>query len=125
LPKIVKNPAAYFIEYNDGFKATLLMLDGGLKDFNFAARVRGTPGVQSTQFFLSPEPNVTYSACLAHGIEKMFETGVAPYPIERTLLVSGILESCLTSKVQNHARLETPHLKVAYRAPAESVYCRV
>jgi hypothetical protein len=125
LPKIVKDPAAYFIEYNDGFKATLLMLDGGLKDFNFAARVRGMPGVQSTQFFLSPEPNVTYSACLAHGIEKMFETGVAPYPIERTLLVSGILESCLTSKVQNHARLETPHLKVAYRAPAESVYCRV
>ncbi len=125
LPKIVKNPAAYFIEYSDGFKATLLMLDGGLKDFNFAARVKGVPGVQSTQFFLSPEPNVTYSACLAHGIEKMFETGVAPYPIERTLLVSGILESCLTSKVQNHARLETPHLKVAYRAPAESVYCRV
>jgi hypothetical protein len=125
LPKIVKNPAAYFIEYNDGFRATMLMLDGGLKDFNFAARVKGMPGVQSTQFFLSPEPNVTYSACLAHGIEKMFETGVAPYPIERTLLVSGILESCLTSKVQNHAMLETPHLKVAYRAPAESVYCRV
>ena len=125
LPKIVKNPAAYFIEYNDGFKATLLMLDGGLKDFNFAARVRGVPGVQSTQFLLTPEPNVTYSACLAHGIEKMFETGVAPYPIERTLLVSGILESCLTSKVQNHERLETPHLRVAYRAPTESVYCRV
>ncbi len=125
LPKIVKNPAAYFIEYNDGFKATLLMLDGGLKDFNFATRVKGMPGVQSTQFFLSPEPNVTYSACLAHGIEKMFETGVAPYPIERTLLVSGILESCLTSKVQNHERLETPHLKVAYQATLESVYCRV
>lgn len=125
LPKIVKNPAAYFIEYRDGFKATLLMLNGGLKDFNFAARVKGMPGVQSTQFFLSPDPNVTYSACLAHGIEKMFETGVAPYPIERTLLVSGILESCLTSKVQNHERLETPHLSVAYRPAPQSVYCRV
>ena len=124
LPKIVKNPAAYFIEYRDGFKATLLMLNGGLKDFNFAARVKGAPGIQSTQFFLSPDPNVTYSACLAHGIEKMFETGVAPYPIERTLLVSGVLESCLTSKVQNHERIETPHLNVAYRAPAQSVYCR-
>jgi hypothetical protein len=125
LPKIVKNPAAYFIEYRDGFKATLLMLNGGLKDFNFAARVKGTAGIQSTQFFLSPDPNVTYSACLAHGIEKMFETGVAPYPIERTLLVSGILESCLTSKVQNHEWIDTPHLNVAYRAPRESVYCRV
>ena len=74
---------------------------------------------------LTPDPNVTYSACLAHGIEQMFRTGVAPYPIDRTLLVSGILESCLTSKVQNHQRLETPHLKVAYRAPSESVYCRI
>jgi hypothetical protein len=124
LRKIVANPAAYFIEYRDGLKATLLMLNGGLKDFNFAARVKGTPGIQSTQFFLSPNPNVTYSACLAHGIEKMFETGVAPYPIERTLLVSGILEACLTSKVQDHQRLETPHLSVAYRPPRESQYCR-
>lgn len=125
LPKLVKNPAAYFIEYRDGFKATLLMLNGALRDFNFAAKVKGIAGIQSTQFLLTPEPNVTYSACLAHGIEKMFETGVAPYPIERTLLVSGILESCLTSKAQDHQKLETPHLKVAYRAPSESVYCRI
>ena len=124
LRKIVKNPAAYFIEYRDGLKATLLMLNGGLKDFNFAAKVAGMPGIQSTQFFLSPDPNVTYSACLAHGIEQMLQSGVAPYPIDRTLLVSGILESCLTSKIKNHEKLETPHLNVAYRAPAGSVYCR-
>jgi hypothetical protein len=67
---------------------------------------------------------VTYSACLVHGIEQMFQTRVAPYPIERTLLVSGILESCLTSKVQNHERLETPHLAVAYQPPAHSTFCR-
>jgi hypothetical protein len=124
LPKIVPKPAAYFIEYRDGFKATLLMLDGALKDFNFAARVKGLPGFQATQFLLTPVPNVTYSACLVHGIEQMFETRVAPYPIERTLLVSGILESCLTSKIQNHQRLETPHLAVTYRPPAQSVFCR-
>ncbi|HZT38207.1 MAG TPA: hypothetical protein VFA28_09920 [Bryobacteraceae bacterium] len=124
LPKLVRNPAAYFIEYRDGLKATLLMLNGALKDFNFAARVQGMPGIQSTQFFLSPEPNVTYSACLARGIERMFETGVAPYPVERTLLVSGVLEACLTSKAQNHERLETPHLAVSYRPPKESQYCR-
>jgi hypothetical protein len=124
LPRIVQNPAAYFIEYRDGLKATLLMLNGALKDFNFAARLKGVPAIQSTQFFLTPTPNVTYSACLVHGIEQMFATGVAPYPIERTLLVSGILESCLTSKVQNHERLETPHLKVAYQPPAKSSFCR-
>jgi hypothetical protein len=124
LPKLVKNPAAYFIEYQDGLRATLLMLDGALRDFNFAARVRGMKGIASTQFFLSPVPNVTYSACLVSKIEEMFETGQAPYPVERTLLVSGVLEACLTSRLQDHQRLETPQLSVSYRAPHLPQYCR-
>ena len=119
LPRLVKNPAAYFIEYRDGLKATLLMLNGAVKDFTFAARVKGT-GVQSTQFFLSPEPNVTYSACLVSKIEELFAAGKAPYPVERTLLVSGILESCLTSRFEGQKKVETPHLGVRYRAPKES-----
>jgi hypothetical protein len=123
LPKLVKNPAAYFLEYRDGLKATLLMLNGAVKDFTFAARVKGA-GVQSTQFFLSPEPNVTYSACLVSKIEELFETGKAPYPVERTLLVSGILESCLTSRLEGQKRLETPHLDVRYRAPQQSQHAR-
>jgi hypothetical protein len=122
--KLVEKPAAYFIEHNSGLRTTLLMLNGALKDFNFAARVKGMPGLQSTQFLLTPEPNVTYSACLVSGIEKMFETGRAPYPAERTLLVSGILESCLRSRLQGQQKLETPHLNVRYQPPRESQYCR-
>ena len=123
LPKLVKTPSAYFIEYRDGLKATLLMLNGAIKDFTFAARVKGA-GVQSTQFFLSPEPNVTYSACLVRKIEELFDTGKAPYPVERTLLVSGILESCLTSRFEGQKRLETPQLAVSYRAPQQSQHTR-
>jgi hypothetical protein len=123
LPKLVKSPSAYFIEYRDGLKATLLMLNGAVKDFTFAARVKGA-GVQSTQFFLSPEPNVTYSACLVSKIEELFETGKAPYPVERTLLVSGVLESCLTSRLEGQKRLETPHLDVKYRAPERSQHAK-
>ena len=81
-------------------------------------------GLQSTQFLLTPEPNVTYSACLMSKAEQMFATGQAPYPVERTLIVSGILESCLTSRVQGHKRLETPELTVQYRAPRESQHFR-
>src|SRR5579859_5465772 len=124
LPKLVKNPAAYFIERSDGLRTTLLMLNGAIKDFNFAAKVKGMRGVQSTQFFLSPTPNVTYSACLVGKIEEMFVTGKAPYPVDRTLIVSGILEACLTSRLQGQKRLETPHLAVKYRAPAQSQYAR-
>ena len=124
LPKLVKKPAAYFIEHNDGLRTTLLMLNGAIKDFNFAAKVRSAPGVQSTQFFLSPTPNVTYSACLVSKIEQLFATGKAAYPVERTLIVSGILESCLTSLHDGQKRLETPHLQVRYRAPAQSQHAR-
>jgi hypothetical protein len=124
LPKLVPSPAAYFIEYRDGLKATVLMLDGAVKDFNFAARLKGAKPIWSTQFLLTPEPNVTYSACLMHKVAQMFQTGVAPYPVERTLLTSGVLESCLTSKVRSNVRVETPHLQVAYRAPLASQFAQ-
>ena len=114
LPGLVKNPAAYMIEYRDGFRATTLMLDGAVKDFNFASTVRGVGNV-STQFLLTPIPNVTYSARLVQKIEEMFMTGKAPYPIERTLLTSGMLESCLDSKKQGSVRVETPALAVKYQ----------
>jgi hypothetical protein len=120
LQKLVADPAAYFIEHNDGLRTTLLMLNGAIKDFNFAARVKGISQIQSNQFLLTPEPNVTYSACLVSKIEEMFATGIAPYPVERTLMVSGILESCLTSKYEGQKRLETPYLQVRYHAPAKS-----
>jgi len=112
LRKLVKQPAAYFIERNDGLKTTLLMLNGAVKDYTFAARIKGK-GVVSTQFFLSPVPNVTYSACLVSKIEELFVTGKAPYPVERTLVVSGMLESCLQSRKQGK-KLSTPHLNVRY-----------
>ena len=124
LQKLVENPAAYFIHYADGLKATLLMLNGAVRDYCFAARLKDNPTPLSTQFFLTPTPNVTYSACLIAKIEELFETGIAPYPAERTLLVSGILESCLTSRVQGYRQIETPHLSVSYRAPAASQHAR-
>ena len=123
LQKLVKNPAAYFIEHNDGLKTTLLMLNGAVKDYNFAADVNGLGNV-STQFLLTPVPNVTYSACLVSKIEEMFATGKAPYPVERTLIVSGMLESCLDSRLKGQVRLATPHLNVKYQAPAKSQHAR-
>ena len=123
LRKLVKNPAAYFIERNDGLRTTLLMLNGALKDYNFAARIKGK-GIASTQFFLSPTPNVTYSACLVSKIEELFVTGKAPYPVERTLIVSGMLESCLQSRKAGGKLLATPHLGVRYQGTRTAQHAR-
>ena len=124
LPQLVKNPAAYCIEYTDGTRATLLMLNGAIMDFNISARVAGH-GMVSTQFFLPPAPNVAYSACLAAKIEQLFETREAAYPVERALLTTGVLEACLHSRHRLNQRLETPHLAIRYQPPAESQYARV
>jgi hypothetical protein len=124
LPQIVPQPAAYFIEHRDGLRTTLLMLNGAVGDYTFACKLKGSNEILSTQFFLTPTPNVTYSACLGSKIEEMFATGKPPYPVERTLIVSGILESCLDAKVKGHIRLDTPHLDVTYRAPTQSQFCR-
>jgi hypothetical protein len=123
LPQLVKDPTAYCIEYNDGTRATLLMLHGADQDFTFSARVAGH-GLIATQFFRSPAPNVAYSACLTAKIEQMFMTRTAPYPVRRTLLTSGILEACLTSRTRLNQRLETPQLAVRYQPPSESQYAR-
>jgi hypothetical protein len=113
LPSLVKHPAVYQIDYRDGLRANMMMLDGAVKDFTFAARL-GDSRTLSTQFLLTPEPNVTYSARLISKIEEMFMTGSAPYPVERTLLTSCILESCLESRKQGNQVLQTPHLDVQY-----------
>jgi hypothetical protein len=123
LPQLVKNPAAYCMEYNDGTRATLLMLNGAIMDYNIAARVAGH-GMVSTQFFLPPAPNVAYSACLATKIEQMFQSKSAAYPVERTLLTTGVLEACLQSRHRLNQRLETPQLAVKYQPPEESQFAR-
>jgi len=125
LPILVKEPAAYFIEHIDGLKSTLLMLNGAVQDYTFAARVQGMAETQSTLFQLPPRPNVAYSACLVEKIEEMIETGKAPYPVERTLIVSGILDHCLESKIRKNKKLETPELKISYQPPKESHFCRM
>jgi hypothetical protein len=123
LPQLVKDPAAYCIEYTDGTRATLLMLDGAIMDFNISARVAGH-GLVSTQFFLPPAPNSTDSAVLAAKIEKLFQTQRVAYPVERALLTTGLLEACLNSRHKLNQRLETPQLAVRYEPPTEPQYAR-
>ena len=56
--------------------------------------------------------------------ESMFLTGIAPYPVERTLLTSGLVAAGLKSLATGEQRLETPHLNVRYTAPRESTFWR-
>ena len=121
LPKLAKESAAYLIEYNDGLRATLLFPFPSVRNWAFAARVQGLSQIQSTQFIELPGTNVTYSAYLAAGADYMIQTGKAPYPVERTQIVSSMLDMCLESRLQGHKRLETPNLNICYTPPTRDL----
>lgn len=114
-------PVALLIEYNDGLRATVMMLDGVVGDFNFAAQL-GNGEIVSTQFYAPPEPNVTYSANLMAQVEEMIVTGKAPYPVERTQLTSSVIDRALDSRFDDHRRIETPELTIVYQGPSASLY---
>lgn len=120
----VKDPVAYRIEYRDGTRATMLLMNGLVGDFTFAARLKGQAEPLSTLFHLPPNPNVVYSAALMSKAEETFLTGKTPYPIERTLLTTGLVEACVRSLATDQARTETPHLAIRYQAPRESAFAR-
>jgi hypothetical protein len=120
----VKEPVAYRFEYADGLVATMLLMNGLVDDFNFAARLKGQREPLSTMFHLPPNPNVVYSAALMSHAEEMFVTGRAPYPVERTLLTSGLVQAGLKSLAAGQKRIETPHLAVRYEPSKESKFWR-
>ena len=107
------NPAAFLLEFRDGFKATLLQLNGYAKEWSYAARVDGQVLATGLRTHGPPYPHFSY---LGLNIEAMFLSGEPQYPVERTLLVSGALDALMDSRHRGHIRLETPHLDVAYRS---------
>ena len=117
----VQDPIAYRFEYADGVRATMLLMNGLVNDFTFAARLMGEREPLSTLFYLPPTPTVVYSAALMSKAEETFLTGKAPYPVERTLLTSGLVEAG-THSLKAGSRIETPHLRVEYTAPRESQF---
>ena len=55
-------------------------------------------------------------AYLVKGIEQMINTGKPAWPVERTLLSTGILNAYFRSKSAGDRELETPWLDVHYQS---------
>jgi hypothetical protein len=119
-----KSPIAFLIEYRDGLKAAVLILNGHHDDTTFAARIEGEKKPVSTLFYLPPPPGAAFLQALAVKIEQFLATGKPPYPVERTLLTGGILDWALESRLHGQKRLETPDLDVSYTPPEDSGFLR-
>jgi hypothetical protein len=112
--------AVFLIEYVDGFRAAVAMLNGWVHEgdggaFVFAGRLKGRVApLALCHFYLQqPDPfgHFTYQV---KAIDSLVRTGHAPYPVERTLLTTGILDAVMTSKAEKGKRIETPHLAIRY-----------
>lgn len=109
------NPIAFLIEHSDGFESAVLMLNGYVSDFAYAGKVGDE--IYATEFYLQNGTPHSHFSYLSLNIEEMFVTGIPQYPVERTLLTTGILDALMHSRAQGHVRLETPHLsKIAYQS---------
>jgi hypothetical protein len=123
-PTFLRGPIAFVVEYRDGLRATVLMLNGHVDDTTFAVRIEGEKRPASTFFYLPPPPGAAFLEALTVRIEDFLHTARPPYPVERTLLTGGILDVALESRVKGHRRLETPDLDIAYDPPKDSGFLR-
>jgi hypothetical protein len=125
---LVKDPVAYQYEHADGLKCTMLLMGGLVEDFNFAARLDGRPGIFSTQMYLPMPPARTslanFFSPLVNNVEQMYLTGKETYPLERTLLTTGLTAAGVESLSRKQAKYDTPHLAIAYQAPKASTFWR-
>ncbi|GBD36852.1 hypothetical protein HRbin36_01980 [bacterium HR36] len=94
-------PIAFLLEYRDGRRATVLLLNGHINDFCFAARIAGQRKPASCMFYLPAPPGAKFFDALVFNIEKLLVQRKAPYPVERTLLTTGALDFLMESHFRN------------------------
>ena len=113
--RLGKNAAWYLIEHRDGLKTTVAMANGPARHFAVAVKLKGRREPVATWFQLEDKKPYGHFAFLTRAIEEMFHTGRPSYPVERTLLTTGILDRVMHSLAGGGKRLETPELEFAYQ----------
>jgi hypothetical protein len=103
------NTALFVVEYADGFRGFVLMLPGFAVDFAYAARLSDGE-VVATVCSMQAGGTISHFSYLCRNIERFFIDGVAPYPVERTLLTTGVIDEVMASRVEGGKRRLTPHL---------------
>jgi hypothetical protein len=116
----------YFVDHRDGFRTTLFMLP--IRDFNYAGLNGKNDEIISCQMYL-PMPmhgstTADFFNPLVRHIERMIVENRAPYPVERTLLTSGMTLAGVESLHRGGEPVETPEMAVRYTAPRESLFWR-
>lgn len=121
LQAVVSNPVAWIIDYADGLRASVFTLPGAVRNWTVSWRYDDeSREVGSCQSDLQYARPFAHHGLLVKNVGQMFETGEPVYPVERTLLVSGMLNELLRSlNLEGGAQIQTPHLDVSYQTDWE------
>ena len=127
LPELVTStPVAYRFEYADGLRGSMLLMEGLVQDITAAAKLKNQRDPFSLLFYLGSghgmQPN--FFNPLSHHMERMITTGKPPYPVERTLLTTGLTAAGIESLWRGQKRLDTPHLAIKYQTGEEPTFRR-
>lgn len=109
-------PHGILVEYKDGLKAAMIRVGSSSTRWNVACRLKGQENILATQFHVGPWNNRGLFRGLAHAIQQHVVQKKAPYPVERTLLVTGILDAAMHSRHEQGKSQATPHLEFGYPA---------
>ena len=102
------------VSYRDGWKATVLKVGRRSDRWLFAGKLAGQKKPRATSYYVGPWGNRNLFMALSHAVQHFLVRREAPYPVERTLLTTGIVEAACRSKAQSRA-VETPNLRIAYQ----------
>jgi hypothetical protein len=110
----------FLIEYRDGLKAAVAIMNGWVSEaegggFTFAAQLKDEKKPRASLFYLQQADPFGHFNYLVKAIDSMMQTGHPGYPVERTLLTTGILDAVMTSKADKGKRIDTPHLAIKYK----------
>jgi len=122
--KVLPDTLAYFIEHRDGFRTTLFL--ASIQDFNYAGLRGDTDQIISCQMYLPMPGHSATTADFFHPLVRHIETMIlenrAPYPVERTLLTSGMTMAAVDSIFKGYTQVDTPEMQVVYQAPQKSLF---
>ena len=104
------------LTYKDGLRGCVLKVGQSSTRWNFACSLQGERKQHAIRFYPGPWQNRSLFKALAHAIQHHFRTGKAPSPVERTLLVSGVLDASMHSRAKAGEVIRTPHLEFSYAA---------
>jgi hypothetical protein len=117
----------FLVEYRDGLRAAAVLLNGLALEgysgaFGFAGRIKGEASPRATHFYLQNVRPFGHFGYLVKAVEAMIHSNHPSYPVERTLLTTGVLDAVMTSRHQGGKRLGTPHLAEIRYEPRDWPY---